>query len=846
PIATEPLVTDPVAMAYDAEGRAYVVEMRGYPYPENQPSGNVTLLTDKNHDGVFDARAIFVDGLSWPTSVVPYDNGVFIAVAPDILYAKDTDGDGVADIKRRVFTGFGTQNVQGLLNGLIWGTDGWIYGSSGSNGGEIRNLTRPEAAVDTLRGRDFRFKPDTLAFEPISGGGQFGHCFDDWGHRFVCNNSNHIRQVVLPADAVDRNPFFTPGAVLTDIAVEGGAAPVFRISPPEPWRVVRTRQRAADPAMARRLPPTELVAAGFFTSASGVTIYRGSAFPPEYRGNAFVGDVGGNLVHRKTVVKDGPIFKATRADRGVEFLASRDNWFRPVNFANTPYGTLAILDMYRETIEHPASIPEPIKRHLDLTSGKDRGRIYELVPDNFEAEGGPLPGRASINGLVHTLSDPNAWRRETAQRLLIERRDPRSALLLQRLAIGRPEPPTRDSALARAHALWTLDALGWLTPGPILTAMTHPDANVREQTARLAAGRVATDPDLALGLERLADDPDATVRFQTALSLGTDSRPHALAALAVIARRDPSDRWIKAAVLSAVAGRADALIAALAEGKPSFFATPAGRGWLDDLAFVVGAERKPEAVSKLLATFLRPGGDEAEGRAALLGVARGMKRSGDTLERAIPNSATLRPFFDRAEAAARGGGPIRDRLDAVALIGVGPAGRAVEILPPLLDAHEPAAVQLVAVQALNGLSDPAVGRAIIGQWKSLSPVVRREAVEALFARRDRLGALVDGLESRAVAPSDLDPTRQAALLKNPDASVRKRAEALLGTSARADRAKVIAALRPALDLPGDAERGRTVFKATCATCHVAAGVGVDVGPNLATVATRSPEDLIVH
>ncbi len=131
--------------------------------------------------------------------------------------------------------------------------------------------------------------------------------------------------------------------------------------------------------MLKRLPRTELFATGFFTSATGITIYRGSALPAEYRGNAFIGDVGGNLVHRKVLEMDGATYRARRADQKTEFLASADNWFRPVNFANTPEGTLLILDMYRETIEHPVSIPEPIKKHLDLTSGRDRGRLYALV-----------------------------------------------------------------------------------------------------------------------------------------------------------------------------------------------------------------------------------------------------------------------------------------------------------------------------------------------------------------------------------------------------------------------------------------------------------------------------------
>ncbi|MCA1686129.1 MAG: dehydrogenase, partial [Planctomycetia bacterium] len=336
-VATEPLVTDPVSVCYDADGRLYVVEMRGYPYPENAPTGYVRRLEDTDSDGRFDRSTIFYPGLSWPTGVVPHDGGVFIAVAPDIIYAKDTDGDGVADVKKVMFSGFGAeseakrfdQNVQGLFNGLLWGPDGWIYGVSGSNGGLIKNLSRPGAKPVSVRGRDFRFKPDGSAFEAISGGGQFGHSFDDWGHRFTCMNSNHIRQIVLPSRYLERNPALVVASVVSDIAEEGGAGPVFRISGPEPWRVVRTRQRAADPAMVKRLPPNELVPIGFFTSATGVTIYRGDAYPEQYRGNAFIGDVGGNLVHRKTLARRGAVLHATRADQDVEFLASTDNWFRP-------------------------------------------------------------------------------------------------------------------------------------------------------------------------------------------------------------------------------------------------------------------------------------------------------------------------------------------------------------------------------------------------------------------------------------------------------------------------------------------------------------------------------------
>ena len=311
-VAVEPMVTDPVSVCYDAHGRLYVVEMRGYPYPEKNPSGRVTRLEDRDGDGRFETRTVFLDGLSWPTGIVPYDGGVFIAVAPEIIYAKDTNGDGVADVRNVMFTGFGTDNVQGLLNGLLWGPDGWIYGVASVNGGTIQNRSRPQRCSRCrFAGATFASSRTARRSRRSPAAASSVIRFDDWGHRFTCNNSNHIRQIVLPSHYLERNPDLIPPAVVLDIAAEGPASPVYRISPPEPWRVVRTRQRAADPVMLRRLPRTELFATGFFTSATGITIYRGSAYPPEYRGNAFVGDVGGNLVHRKILEIDGATYRRT-------------------------------------------------------------------------------------------------------------------------------------------------------------------------------------------------------------------------------------------------------------------------------------------------------------------------------------------------------------------------------------------------------------------------------------------------------------------------------------------------------------------------------------------------------
>ncbi len=369
-----------------------------------------------------------------------------------------------------MLSGFGRDNVQAVANNLKWSLDNRIVFAAGRNGG---TLTRDGKKVCDIHGQDLSLDPATFAVSAVTGGEQFGLCFDDWGNRFVCNNSNHIEQVVLEERYLRRNPYFAASNSIRTIAKEGPAAPVFRKSPPEPWRVVRTRRRVSDPAMLRTLPFTEQFAVGYFTSAAGITIYRGDAYPAEYRGNAFIADVGSNLVHRKTLHRDGPLEFAERADQDTEFLTSTDNWFRPVNFVNAPDGTLFLLDMYRETIEHPYSIPDDIKAHLDLQSGDDRGRIYRLVPPGNRKFHIVKLGALRSRDLVGQLESSNAWNRETAQRLLVERHD--------LSVVGPLEQIVHASgvALGRLHALATLDGLAALSDRVLLAALADPEPRIR-------------------------------------------------------------------------------------------------------------------------------------------------------------------------------------------------------------------------------------------------------------------------------------------------------------------------------------------------------------------------------
>lgn len=544
-VAAEPLVHDPIAMAFDEFGRMYVVEMRGYSEQRDENIGAVRLLEDIDGDGVMDTSAVFFDGLAWPTAVACYDGGVFIGVAPNILYAKDEDGDGRADRVERVFTGFGLDNVQGLLNSFQWGLDNRIHGATSGSGARVARVDEPDAEPLVLRGRDFSFDPRTLDIRAESGGGQHGLSFDDFGRKFVCHNSDHAQMLMYEDRLVARNPYFAPTSARISIAVDGKQADVFRISPIEPWRVVRTRLRVQGivpgPVEGGGTP------AGYFTSATGITVYRGDAWPAAYRGQLILGDVGSNLIHRKTLRAKGLELEADRARPGVEFVASRDIWFRPVQFANAPDGTLYAADMYREVIEHPDSLPPVIKKHLDLTSGNDRGRIWRIAPKGFES--GAVDRLADLDSvaLVPYLSHRNAWQRETAARLLWERRDVSAADSLQALA------KEADWGIARIQALFTLDGLGELDEETLLAAINDDAPWVRARAVKLAGPFVEDSPEVTEGLVRLAYDADARVRYEAAFAAAALLVERRIVTLAGVLKQYGGDKWMRVATLSGLA-----------------------------------------------------------------------------------------------------------------------------------------------------------------------------------------------------------------------------------------------------------------------------------------------------
>src|SRR6266851_7427197 len=365
-VACEPNVVDPVAIAFDENGRMYVAEMPGYPNgglgTGDIHSGRIKLLEDRDGDGFYEHGTTFAEDLRFPTSVMPWRGGILASVAPDILFLEDTDGDGKADRRRTLYTGFGLENIQQLINSLQWGLDNWVYGCAGSNGGSVRSTEKPEMMPVTLHNRGVRFHPEKPgSLEATSGGGQFGLAADSWQNWFTATNSQHLRHIVLPDHYLRRNPNLAVPAVTLDIPDHGAACKVHRLSSFESWRVERTQRRKGGPD-AQRFPTTELVPGGFITSACSPVVYAADLFPLAYRGNAFICDPANNLVHRDVLVENGATFIAKRGEADCEFLASTDNWFRPVWLSLGPDGAIYVLDFYREVIETPLSLPDDIKK----------------------------------------------------------------------------------------------------------------------------------------------------------------------------------------------------------------------------------------------------------------------------------------------------------------------------------------------------------------------------------------------------------------------------------------------------------------------------------------------------
>ncbi len=847
-LAAEPLVASPVAMCYDENGAAYVVEMIDYPYTNkathqawkdnatDAPTGRVRKLLDTDGDGVFDQSFVLAEGLSWPTGICCWKGGVFVTATPDIWYLKDTDGDHRADVREKVFTGFRKYNVQAAINNPQWSLDNRIVIAGATNGGTVTTVGHAEISPLKFLRNDLRIDPRTAKIEAIAGGARFGHGLDDWGNRFLCNIRNPAQHVVFDGTLAGRNPYLQVPNPVYDVRESGDTLPVLRISPWEPWRDLRARRWVAENHGG---PRSELVAGGVFTSAAGVTVYRGAAYPAEYRGQIFTCEVANNLIHRQLVSPDGVTFKVVAADLDAEFVAATDVWFRPVNLVNAPDGTLHVVDMYRETIEHPWSIPDDIHAKLDLENGRDRGRIYRLAPPNFKIPKPPRLGSATSAELVATLANPHSWWRETAQRLLFERQDMAAVAPLRELLA------TSGDELARLHALYVLDGLAALRESDLLRGLSDRSAGVREHAVRLATPSVVASAEIRARVSALAVDPAIRVRYQVAFAVGSLADEAAADVAHALLRRDSADRWVRAAVLGTTPDQC-AKVAQRVLRDPALTTGDAGRELVRQVLFVVGAHNRPAELAAVFAAY--PGEFDSVFWPAL---GDGLRQSGKNLRSAFPavspGAKRAATVLAAALAVARSpGSSIEERVAAITLLAYDDFVTVRPVLAALLTVTGPQPLQLAAIRVLATFTHAEVARTLLEPWSAYTPVAREEVLTALFARRDRVGALLAAIEKQIVNQGQVSAARRTQILANPDQAIKARAGKIFGQQVSGTRTEAVAGYRPALGLTGRAARGAQVYDTLCAACHRWAGRGTEIGPNLESIRAWDREKIMLN
>ena len=859
PFLTEPDIRSPVAMEIDENGRIYVVEDPGYPLNVQGKVGRVLLFEDTDGDGRPDKHTVFADHLTMPTGIMRWKKGVLVTDAPDVLYLEDTDGDGKADVRKPVLTGFAFSNPQHTVNSPVYGLDNWIYLAHegpataviftekfGDRGSDLHFPDRADGPSLKQARRMVRFRPDTAQLEYLSSSSQFGHSFDAWGHQFTVSNEDHIREEVIPAAYLTRNPDLPVGSAMERISDHGAAADVYPI--------------------ARNARVEMLSGVGSFTSACSITVYQGGAWP-SLGLFSLVAEPAQNLVHRDLLAPHGATYLAKRAHDGADFLASTDPWFRPVNFYVGPDGAIYVLDYYRYMIEHPEWMATKTHNSPDLYKGDDRGRIYRISPETPLPSPGKIQlGNASDDELVKQLASPNLWWRRTAQRLLVDRRHPDTAAALTRLFDARP------SAVARVHALWTLDALGKLDVQLIAKALDDPEAGVRENAILLAEPRLGSHPELAARLLQLEADPDARVKFQLLCTLGGIASPASRAAQDHLLARNIEDPWMQIAALTASSDRAPQLFqsgAAFTDKK-----TDARTVFFHQTAAVIGVRRKPAEIRAVLAALVRSPKPESEWwrAAALDGLAQGLggrraERSGrpaadlgqDLILKLFENSdgevrrASLRllgaaglpsnaaPALTHAAALAdSAAADPTARADSIGLLALHDPAANEALFKKLLDPRQPEPVQGACARALGRVKGAEVGTFLLERWKAMTPPVRMDAADAMFTDPARPRMLLEAIRAETVQPWTLAFRHKRQLLMSRDAALREAARGLLEEKT-SEREQVLKRYQAALEKNGDAQKGREVFERVCSKCHKLNGLGHEVGPDLATVRNRPPQ-----
>ena len=836
----EPLVEDPINFAFDTKGRLWVVEMGDYPQGapsrtgtrsedadkkpwDGEPGGRVKILTDTNGDGDFDSATVFLEGLTFPTGVFPWRDGAIISGAPDIIYATDSDNDGQADKQEVLYSGYQEANPQHRVNGFEYGLDGWLYLSSG--GTNNRDITCVKTGKKVrLSGRDVRIHPESGDAEAVSGGSQYGRCRDEFNNWFGNTNSEPLFQLVIEDRFFERNPHVKSPAAkhyLTDPILN---PPVFPTS--------RTLDRFNDLHTLDR-----------FSSACAPHVFRDISLGESLQTSALICEPVHNLISRIEIEYGGIAVEGHRAatEQNQEFLASTDNWFRPVRLMTGPNGGLWICDMYRHVIEHPEWIPESWQASLDLYAGSNMGRIYRVTKAGQEAGQKTHPmddlSILDIPGLLEKIASDNGTVRDLAQQALLERKsDGKTNDDDVKTLVAICKSPDH-SVRVRIQAMWATSLLN-------RSALSLSDF-VKEPDARLVANAIR-----ALGLDdqsindfksnnfKTADS--RLVQFELALAAGTSDIARTTI-LPTVLKASQSDPWIQSAILSSSVGVAEELLTGL-------LASP------DDHGFVVKgliqtalSESPKERFPNLLSMILDGEPNRPANAVRLDAISISMdilRRHGIRMggsEHSAELKAALLVSQNETEAAVEladlENSNMNLRSSAVKLLGHA-TSKLEESKNVLLDNLSPQVNVELQERAVQSLARLDCAAELVAKIPSSGPTIQQKIQSTLLTRTPWAKAITDGVKARSIVAENLSPATIQSLLDHKNDSIKDDAQELFGNPSESDRIALIEQYQSALDSVGDPSQGKKIFQEHCANCHLHNGVGQNVGPALSALASK--------
>lgn len=811
-VAAEPVVLDPVAFDWDEQGRLWVIEMADYPLGmdgNGKAGGRVVRLEDTDSDGRYDKRHVIVSDLSYPTGILTWRKGVIVTAAPDIFFISP---DGT---KKVLYTGFSTGNQQLRVNGLRWGMDGWVYCAAGAHHGGYNKGTQIECKLTgekiDLGSRDFRFKPDTGEFDPQTGPSQFGRARDDWGHWFGVQNSFPLWHYVLQDHYLRRNP---------------------HVIPPDPIHQLFPRNPPVYPTSSSEKRFHSFDQAGRFTSACGIEVYRDQVLFNDGKTHAFTCEPFHNVVQHHILKDDGVTFKAVRdpAESKMDFLASEDRWCRPVMVRTGPDGALWIADMYRYMIEHPQWLPQNGKEELlpHYREGDDRGRIWRVVRSSPGLQ--PAKTLARSGGLKPeaTLASANGWCRDKAQMRALW--DGKVPYQLQGIS----------SLLSASQYAWAKLILKEFDHQACLNMIDFESkegfelevCRIREQALQMAEKlewKADESSPLQEALAKLVNDKDAKVRLQLACTLGELKFEWAGDLLAELLDAAPADSPLQGAALSSVLPHLERVCAAFPEGGE-----PENNKAIGMLFRCALATNNEKAISALLSQVEAKMHFEElltvldEKNLSLAGFAKQVTdaKAREAIEKM---AARLQQAAESIQTAPT--------MESLTLLASDREHRErVKALLPELWAKTGSAEVLRLVAKLQ----PQGGEQFLLEgWDQRTPTLRVQILETLLSNDAWTLALLKRPEAKSA-----DAATRARLMKHPKKSIADLAKKAFADSTSATRAAVVEKFKPALKLPGDAARGKTVFAQVCISCHKLDGVGLELGPDLRSVAQHDAEKLL--